>query len=126
MVIMIPSFLFLVITGFETENKYEIKNSFGQMIYFAKEDTDCCTRYCFGPARPFTLRIVDNLGQEVITMQRPLRCNSCFFPCCLQEVGEQLQGYFVGSLVRVFLLLLNPYNQIRLKGKLAHKLLVYA
>uniref|UniRef100_A0A3Q2HYB7 Phospholipid scramblase n=1 Tax=Equus caballus TaxID=9796 RepID=A0A3Q2HYB7_HORSE len=75
-----------VITGFETENKYEIKNSFGQMIYFAKEDTDCCTRYCFGPARPFTLRIVNNLGQEVITMQRPLRCNSCFFPCCLQEL----------------------------------------
>ncbi|XP_046501468.1 phospholipid scramblase 1-like isoform X2 [Equus quagga] len=87
-----------VITGFETENKYEIKNSFGQMIYFAKEDTDCCTRNCFGPARPFTLRIVDNLGQEVITMQRPLRCNSCFFPCCLQEVKSLDEANVVGKI----------------------------
>ncbi|XP_058407271.1 phospholipid scramblase 1-like [Diceros bicornis minor] len=75
-----------VLTGFETNNKYEIKNSFGQRIYFAKEDTDCCTRYCCGASRPFNLKILDNIGQEVITMQRPLRCSSCCFPCCLQEL----------------------------------------
>ncbi|KAF5914570.1 hypothetical protein HPG69_007956 [Diceros bicornis minor] len=84
-----------VLTGFETNNKYEIKNSFGQRIYFAKEDTDCCTRYCCGASRPFNLKILDNIGQEVITMQRPLRCSSCCFPCCLQEVSEQLEGDFL-------------------------------
>ncbi|KAM5291838.1 phospholipid scramblase 1-like [Ctenodactylus gundi] len=78
-----------VITGFETENKYEIKNSLGQNIYFAAEDTDFCTRNCCGSARPFTLRIFDNLRREVITMKRPLRCTSCCFPCCLQEVKIQ-------------------------------------
>ncbi|XP_008587639.1 PREDICTED: phospholipid scramblase 1-like [Galeopterus variegatus] len=56
-----------VLTGFETNNKYEIKNSLGQRIFFAAEDTDCCTRNCCGPSRPFTMRIVDNTGREVVT-----------------------------------------------------------
>uniref|UniRef100_A0A4X1T4A4 Phospholipid scramblase n=1 Tax=Sus scrofa TaxID=9823 RepID=A0A4X1T4A4_PIG len=78
-----------VLTGFETNNKYEIKNSLGQRIYFAAEDTDCCTRNCCGPSRPFTMRILDNMGREVITLERPLRCTSCCFPCCLQEIEIQ-------------------------------------
>ncbi|NXE53250.1 PLS2 scramblase, partial [Casuarius casuarius] len=75
-----------IITGFETNNKYEIKNTLGQRVYFAAEDTDCCTRFCCGPSRPFSIHIIDNLGHEVINLQRPLRCSSCCFPCCLQEV----------------------------------------
>ncbi|NXE18742.1 PLS1 scramblase, partial [Ardeotis kori] len=78
-----------IVTGFETNNKYEIKNTLGQRVYFAAEDTECCTRNCCGPSRPFTLRIIDNLGHEVITLQRPLRCSSCCFPCCLQELEVQ-------------------------------------
>ncbi|EHA99217.1 Phospholipid scramblase 2 [Heterocephalus glaber] len=78
-----------VLTGFETNNKFEIKNSLGQRVYFAVEDTDCCTRNCCGPCRPFTLKILDNLGREVITMERPLRCDDCCFPCCLQEIEIQ-------------------------------------
>ena len=31
----------------------------GQEVYYAKEDTDCCTRQCCGPARPFDINIVD-------------------------------------------------------------------
>ncbi|XP_021108452.1 phospholipid scramblase 1 isoform X2 [Heterocephalus glaber] len=53
------------------------------------EDNDCCTRNCCGASRPFTLKILDNLGREVITMERPLRCTSCCFPCCLQEIEIQ-------------------------------------
>ncbi|XP_062957531.1 phospholipid scramblase 1 isoform X2 [Cynocephalus volans] len=78
-----------VLTGFETNNKYEIKNSLGQRIFFAAEDTDCCTRNCCGPSRPFTMRIVDNTGREVVTLERPLRCSSCCCPCCLQEIEIQ-------------------------------------
>ncbi|XP_043330008.1 phospholipid scramblase 2 isoform X1 [Cervus elaphus] len=78
-----------VLTGFETRNKYEIKNSLGQRVYFASEDTDCCTRNCWGPSRPFTMRILDNLGREVITLERPLRCSCCCCPCCLQEIEIQ-------------------------------------
>ncbi|XP_074047225.1 phospholipid scramblase 1-like [Macrotis lagotis] len=78
-----------VLTGFETNNKYEIKNSFGQRVYFAVEENDCCTRNCCGPSRPFVIKILDNLGKEVITFQRPLRCSSCCFPCCLQKLEIQ-------------------------------------
>jgi len=73
-------------TGFETNNKYKIKNTLGQNVYFAVEDTDCCTRQCCGPARPFDLKIFDNSNQEVIHLQRPLRCSECCCPCCLQEL----------------------------------------
>ncbi|CAM4598883.1 unnamed protein product [Lepidochelys olivacea] len=78
-----------VLTGFETNNKYEIKNSLGQRVYFAAEENDCCTRNCCGPSRSFTIRIIDNMGQEVITLQRPLRCSACCCPCCLQELEVQ-------------------------------------
>lgn len=30
-------FLLLVVTNFETENKYRIRNTLGQQVYFAKE-----------------------------------------------------------------------------------------
>ncbi|XP_032119912.1 phospholipid scramblase 1 isoform X2 [Sapajus apella] len=92
-----------VLTGFETNNKYEIKNSFGQRVYFAVEDTDCCTRNCCGPSRPFTLRIIDNMGQEVMTLERPLRCSSCCYPCCLQEIEIQAPpGVPVGYVIQTW------------------------
>lgn len=72
--------------GFETSNKYKIKNVLGQNIYKAKEDTDCCTRNICGPARPFDMVILDNAEREVLHLNRPLRCDSCCFPCCLQEL----------------------------------------
>ena len=70
----------------ETANKYKIKNVLGQNIYKAKEDTDCCTRNICGPARPFDMVILDNAEREVLHLNRPLRCDSCCFPCCLQEL----------------------------------------
>ena len=46
-------FLFLAFTGFETNNKYEIKNSMGQRVYFAAEGNvflqlnQCKLGHCF-------------------------------------------------------------------------------
>jgi len=73
-------------TGFETANKYKVLNSLGQDVFYAKEDTDCCTRQCCGPSRPFDMNLTDNSGMEAIHLTRPLRCQACCFPCCLQEV----------------------------------------
>ena len=72
--------------NFETENKYKIKNVLGQNIYSAREDTECCARLLCGPARPFQLTIRDNAEREVLQLDRPYRCSSCLFPCCLQEL----------------------------------------
>lgn len=67
-------------------------------------DTDCCTRQCCGPARPFDLKIFDNSNQEVIHLQRPLRCSECCCPCCLQELEVTsppgtVIGYIIQKLV---------------------------
>uniref|UniRef100_A0A8C3A6F7 Phospholipid scramblase n=1 Tax=Cyclopterus lumpus TaxID=8103 RepID=A0A8C3A6F7_CYCLU len=75
--------------GFETNNQYEIKNSLGQKIYKAKEKNDCCTRNCCGSLRSFDMKIKDTTDREVIRLIRPLRCVSCWCPCCLQEMEVQ-------------------------------------
>ncbi|MEE6500938.1 hypothetical protein FKM82_003997 [Ascaphus truei] len=86
-----------VLTGFETNNKYELKNSLGQRVYFAAEQNDCCTRNCCGSARSFAMTIIDNAGREVIRLTRPYRCDSCCFPCCLQKLEvEAPPGTVVG------------------------------
>ncbi|XP_009888731.1 PREDICTED: phospholipid scramblase family member 5 [Charadrius vociferus] len=88
------------ILGTETSSKYEIKNHLGQRVYFAVEENGCFDRNLCSPIRSFTIRIADNTGREVITVNRPLRCNSCWFPCFLQELEVQsppgtIAGYVV-------------------------------
>ena len=56
---------------------------------YLSSDTDCCTRQCCGPGRPFEMKILDNMQREVIHLSRPLRCQCCCFPCCLQEIEVQ-------------------------------------
>ncbi|XP_035913966.1 phospholipid scramblase 2-like isoform X2 [Anopheles stephensi] len=73
-------------TGFETANKYTIKNTLGQKVYWAMEDTGCCNRMCCGAARAFDMKILDTYQNEVLHFNRPLRCSSCWFPCCLQTM----------------------------------------
>ncbi|RZF42929.1 hypothetical protein LSTR_LSTR000552 [Laodelphax striatellus] len=75
-----------VLIGFETANKYLIKNSVGQQVYYAAEDSDCCARNCCGPLRPFEMNILDNYGREVIHFSRPMSCQGCCCPCCLQSL----------------------------------------
>ena len=82
-----------VMTGFETANKYKVLNSLGQEIYKAKEQSNCCARNCCGANRSFGMELKDAMGNEVIHLERPLRCTSCLFPCCLQvlEVKKDLK-----------------------------------
>ncbi|XP_054570094.1 phospholipid scramblase 1-like isoform X2 [Eptesicus fuscus] len=88
-----------VIIHIETNNKYEIKNSLGQKIYFVTEDSNFCTRNTCGAHRPFTMRILDLMGREVITLERPLRCTSCCCcPCCLQEIKSLNEENVVGKI----------------------------
>ncbi|XP_064408720.1 phospholipid scramblase 1-like [Latimeria chalumnae] len=89
------------LTGFEANSKFEIKNSLGQRVYFAAEENDCCNRNCCGPNRSFTIRVLDNTGRDVMVVSRPLRCSTCCFPCCLQELEVQAPpGIPVGYVVQ--------------------------
>ncbi|XP_076363257.1 phospholipid scramblase 1-like [Tachypleus tridentatus] len=97
-------------TGFETANKYEVKNNMGQKLYFAAEDTDCCTRNCCGPMRPFDMKILDNGGREVIHLYRPLRCDSCCFPCCLQKLEVTASGATLGYVTQEWSILVPKYK----------------
>ncbi|XP_013788459.1 phospholipid scramblase 1-like [Limulus polyphemus] len=97
-------------TGFETANKYEVRNNMGQKVYFAAEDTDCCTRNCCGPMRPFDMKVLDNGGREVIHLYRPLRCDSCCFPCCLQKLEVTGSGATLGYVTQEWSILVPKYK----------------
>lgn len=83
--------LFEMITGWETSNKYQIKNSLGQQVYFAGEESDACGRLCCGAQRGFVMHITDNFGAEVIRATRHFKCcagcNCCAnIDCCAMEL----------------------------------------
>ena len=52
-----------VFTNWETSNRYAVKNSLGQQVFFASEESDNFQRQCCGPARGFVMHIADNGGQ---------------------------------------------------------------
>ncbi|KAM7366259.1 hypothetical protein PAMP_015713 [Pampus punctatissimus] len=75
--------------GFDLNIRYEIKNNLGQTMYKVQEENDCCNRNCYGSLRDFDMTFKDNMDREVIRLIRPLRCISCCYPCCLQEMEVQ-------------------------------------
>ncbi|KAK2090466.1 Phospholipid scramblase 4 [Saguinus oedipus] len=79
-----------MMTHFEANNRYDIKNNWDQMVYIVTEDTDDFTRNAYRTLRPFVLRVTDCMGREIMTMQRPFRCTCCCFCCpsARQEVRE--------------------------------------
>ncbi|XP_071479849.1 phospholipid scramblase 1-like [Diadema antillarum] len=109
--------LFEMFTGFEMQNKYAIKNSLGQQVYFAVEESDFCMRQCCGPGRGFTMHIMDNTQREVIRLVRPFMCcagcpwcahmDSCGFVVQVEApVGTVIgyvrqQQYFLGPRIDI-------------------------
>lgn len=72
------------LTGYEECNKYGILNELGENVYYAAEESDCFLS-C-GPIRPFEMKVINSAANEVIALNRPIRCQSCFCPCLLQEL----------------------------------------
>ncbi|KAM4687194.1 phospholipid scramblase 2-like [Rhinophrynus dorsalis] len=91
------------ITGYETCNQYELRNIMGQKVFSAQERSTVCARCCCGSNRPLSLQVCDSTGREVIHFIRPLKCTSCCFPCCLQELEVQSPpGHTVGYVVQTW------------------------
>lgn len=80
-----------------------MRNGLGQHVFHAEEQNDCCTRNCCGSLRRFSMRLDDPTGREVIRLVRPLKCVSCWFPCCLQEMEVQCPpGNTIGYVVQTW------------------------
>ncbi|XP_071453283.1 phospholipid scramblase 1-like [Hetaerina americana] len=91
--------LLKIFAGCETRNKFTLVNSLGQIVYEAKEESDCLTRYCFGYIRPYEIEVKDTFGNEVIHVYRRLACDSCCFPCYLQKIEvSSPPGTIVGTI----------------------------
>ncbi|KAK2725216.1 phospholipid scramblase 3-like [Artemia franciscana] len=75
-----------VMLSYESQNKYEIFGSNGELLFNSKEESGCCSRQLFGSSRPFEMAISAPSGQEIIHLSRPLACGSLCFPCCQQEM----------------------------------------
>ncbi|XP_064131640.1 phospholipid scramblase 4 isoform X2 [Loxodonta africana] len=91
-----------MVTDFETNNRYDVKNNSDQMVYIVSEDTDDFARNAYRTLRPFVLRVTDCMGREIMTMQRPYRCTCCCFCCpsARQEITS-LDGMFtLGDITR--------------------------
>ncbi|KAK2490344.1 hypothetical protein MC885_012619, partial [Smutsia gigantea] len=92
-----------VLRHFETSKKYEVMNNQRQRIYFAEEKSNCFLRHFCGPTRPFTMTIYDNVGCDVITMRKALRCSCCCSKCCLQKLKvEAPPGETIGYVYQYF------------------------
>ncbi|XKL62681.1 hypothetical protein PGB90_002514 [Kerria lacca] len=97
--------------GFETNNKYTIKNNQGHKIFYAVEDNDCCTRNCCGNLRSFDIKILDNMKNEVIHLNREFACQSCCFPCCLQKLEVfSPPGYLIGTVEQNWSLCIDEFD----------------
>lgn len=98
-----------LVLNWESKNRYQIKNTMGQQVYFASEESDTCGRQCCGPNRAFTMHITDNMGQEVIRVSREFRCcsryncNCCICgDCCAHEITvEAPPGQVIGYIKQV-------------------------
>ena len=90
------------VTGGEKENKYKVYSMDGEKLFEAKEKSDLCARQCCGPSRPFDMKVEDELDKErkVMQVHRPLRCQSCWFPCHLQELEVEVEGAPAGTVVQ--------------------------
>jgi len=84
-----------VITGFETENKYRVFNSLGQQVYFASEESGCCSRQCCDGDRGFTMHITDNNNEEVMKIVREFKCcaDSCGWCACVDCCACDIRVY---------------------------------
>merc|ERR1712141_551180 len=75
----------------EFQNKYKIIDENGDQLYFLKEESSCCMRWCCGQARALSVSFQDNQGNEILRFERPLRCLGCCSDCCYPNLTQLLE-----------------------------------
>ncbi|XP_070380838.1 phospholipid scramblase 3-like [Dermacentor albipictus] len=91
-----------VVTSWEMQNKYVVKNTMGQFVFMAIEESGCCQRQCCGNIRSFQMTLLDYRNVQVLRLFRPLRCEcSCLCCCCLQEMDVRDASMTMMGFVRM-------------------------
>ena len=63
-----------ILSGFETKNKYAVKNSQGEDVFYAAEvGGSWFMRMFLTSARPFTIHLVTPDNEEILRVERPFR-----------------------------------------------------
>lgn len=101
------------IIGWETGNKYTVKDQSGNKVFYVGEESNLCFRQCLNQNRPFTLDVKDSSGADVMKMDRPLDC-SCFCGLlCPDKMSVATpSGQLLGSIEEEFHIL-NPAFQLK-------------
>ncbi|CAF1159819.1 unnamed protein product [Adineta ricciae] len=91
-----------IICGFPSQAKFDIFNERNERLFEAIETSSFWQRLCCTTRRRFTLRIVNNLNQDIVLMRREFKCCSgcCWCAnaqCCKQELTvESPPGVVIG------------------------------
>lgn len=110
--------IFEIFLPYEQQNKYVVKNTMGQFIFLAVEESDLASRCCCGSGRPFEMSVLDYRNVEVMRFFRPLRCDLCCFCCCLQEMQVQAPpGTIVGSIRQRWSVLFPKFSVLDSSGR---------
>jgi len=96
-----------ILSGFETRNKYNIMDSWGNQIFEAEEEggsfATVFTRFLLTHLRPFTISIFSQEGNELFILKRPFR----FF---FHELDiYKSNGMVLGKVIRRFSILRRVY-----------------
>lgn len=94
-------------TGFETRNRYAVKDDSGNQVLFAEEEAgemaEALSRFFLKAARPFTIELETVHGEPVVRVQRPFR-----FYFHELEVWNA-EGMLLGTVERQFSVLSRRY-----------------
>ena len=90
----------------QVEKKFNIHGSEGEVLYSAKEKSNCCCRFCCGNIRTLDISIRDSTNKDVINLSRPLNCAGLccgiVYPFCTQALNVSINGESTGKKIIFF------------------------
>ena len=106
-----------ILSGFETKNRYAVQDLSGNLVYqAAEEDGSMLLRMFLKALRPFSMAILTQSGQRVLSVVRPFRFY--FHHADVYDAG----GRLLGSIQRRFSLVRRIYSVSDASGREAFEL----
>lgn len=92
-----------LIVGWESPNKYSVRDEFGNKIFYVGEVSNVCGRQLCGNRRPFKLDVKDKNGASILLIDRDLDCDFFCGLFCPDKVrvsapSGQILGYVTSNI----------------------------